>query len=302
MRLPLDTLRTFEIAARTQSFAQAARTLHLTDSAVSHQMKRLEESLGLSLFERQGRTVRLSAQGRLFLGTVESALGTLADSVRVLHRSGSSSGLNTITCSSMFGSKWLSRHLRDFVERHPSIGCNLRLVDNDHVIQDDIDVGILFGRGTWPDYESMLLGRVQLAPVCSPSLFRTRCVPTDPLALVGYPIIHQDDGREWRQWLEAAGVGKLGAFSKHIYCNDTGFAIDLACHGAGITLASDELSSSYVVEGTLVRPFATSVTADGGWYVICSPRCHGQPGVQLFFEWIASHFGAIVPNWDARRQ
>lgn len=297
MRIPLDTLPTFRIAAQSESFSQAARALHLTDSAVSHQIKRLEESLGVSLFERHGRSVRLSPEGRLFLGTVQTTLGALADSVQVLHQSAGSAGTMTITCSSMFGSKWLSRHVRDFVERHPHVGCNLKLVDNGRVShEEDTDIGILFGKGPWPDHVTMLLGQVKLAPVCSAKLFSARGgIPRTILDLVDYPIIHQDDGQEWRQWLEAAGVSGLSAFRKHIYCNDTGFAIDIAYHGGGITLASEELAGSYVKEGSLLRPFAITTEADGGWYVISQRRRYQEPRVQLFFQWMAPYFSSTLP-------
>jgi LysR family glycine cleavage system transcriptional activator len=298
MRIPLDTLPTFRIAAQSESFSQAARALHLTDSAVSHQIKRLEESLGVALFERHGRSVKLSPEGRLFLSTVQSTLGTLADSVLVLHQSAGSAGTITITCSSMFGSKWLSRHLRDFIDRHPHVGCKLKLTDNGRVVEEeDTDVGILFGKGPWPDRVTMLLGQVKLAPVCSPKLFSGRPgIPQSVIELTDYPIIHQDDGLEWRQWLEAAGAPGLGAFRKHIYCNDTGFAIDIAYHGGGITLASEELAGSYVREGTLIRPFSTTSEADGGWYVISNPRRYQEPRVQLFYQWMAPYFSAELPS------
>lgn len=300
MRIPLDTLPAFEIAAETESFAATARRLNLTDSAISHQIKRLEDSLEIALFERHGRAIRLSPEGRLFLSTVQPLLSAVKDSVQVLHRAGSS-GTITITCSSMFGSKWLSRHLRDFIDKHPNVGCNLRLVDNERVAEEeDTDVGILFGRAPWSDRAAMLLGEVNLAPVCSPKLFSDRGgMPRKPLDLIDYPIIHQDDGREWRQWLEAANIPRMGDFKKHIYCNDTGFAIDLAYHGGGITLASEELAGSYIKDGTLIRPFSTTSKADGGWYVISGSKRLAEPRVQLFLRWIASYFGSSVPVDDA---
>jgi len=299
-RIPLDTLPTFRIAAKRESFSRAAKMLHLTDSAVSHQIKRLEESIGVVLFERHGRSVRLSPEGRLFLSTVDSSLGALADSIQVLHQSAGSSGTISVTCSSMFGSKWLSRHLKDFVERHPHVGCNLRLVDNQRVAyEEETDVGILFGKGPWPDRVTMLLGQVNLAPVCSPKLFSARVgMPRNASELTDYPIIHQDDGTEWRRWLRAAGISGMAAFGKHIYCNDTGFAIDLAYHGSGITLASDELAGSYVKEGSLIRPFSITAEADGGWYVISDARRYQESRVQLFFQWIASYFSATLPEVD----
>lgn len=296
MKLPLDTLPAFQIAAQSESFSQAAKALHLTDSAISHQMKRLEEAVGVALFERHGRTVRLSAEGRVFLGTVQTMLGSLDDSVRMMHRSAGLSGTITIACSSMFGSKWLSRHLRDFVERHPQVGCQIKLVDNERVIfEDDADVAVLFGSGPWPNHVVRLLGEVNLAPVCSPRLFSARIgMPRDVKELTDYTIIHQDDGTEWRQWTEAAGLAGLGLFRRHIYCNDTGFAIDLAYHGGGITLASDELADSYVKEGSLIRPFSVTIKANGGWHLISDRRRHQETRVQLFFEWISSYFPRII--------
>lgn len=298
MRFPLDTLHAFEIAAETESFSATARSLNLTDSAISHQIRKLEDSLGTALFERHGRSIRLSTEGKLFLTTVKPLLSAVRDSARVLHRSSASKGVVTIACSSMFGSKWLSRHLPDFFERHANVGCNLKLLDNERVAGEaDADVGIVFSGTTWPDKICIVLGKVGLAPVCSPRLFSDRdALPRKPQDLVEYPMIHGDDGVEWGEWLEKANGPSLSAFERHVYCNDTGFAIDLAYHGGGVTLTSDELAGSYIKDGTLIRPFSTTTKAAGAWYAICSPKRFNEPRVQIFLNWIVGYFGATVPE------
>ncbi|CAN7280556.1 LysR substrate-binding domain-containing protein [Bosea sp. LjRoot9] len=294
--LPLATLRTFEAAARHQSLAKAAVELSLTDSAVSHQLRRLEEALGVDLFEKSGRGVVLSDAGRIFSRTVGTALQDIARTAHSLADADQVGGRLTIACSPMFASKWLAKYLADFCYDHPAIECHIQLVENDRVAEvADADLGIQFGSGSWKAKWSALLEHIAIAPACSPLLFqragRSFARPSD---LQDVMLLHQDDGTEWRRWLAGEGEHDFEIFRRHLYCNDLSIAIDLAAEGAGVVLVSDTLSASHIGEGTLLRPFAGTIQATGGWYVLCDTSRLERSNTRLFLHWLLGRFGQAV--------
>ena len=294
--LPLATLRTFEAAARHQSLTRAALELSLTDSAVSHQLKRLEDSLGVALFERSGRGVVLTDAGRLFARTVSASLQDIARTAHSLADSDQVGGRLTIACSPMFASKWLAKHLAEFCYDHPAIECHIHLVENERVSEvADADLGIQFGRGSWLRKWAMLLEDVVIAPACSPLLFqRTGGSFTRPADLQDVILLHQDDSSEWRRWLADKGEHDFELYRRHIYCSDLSIAIDLAAEGAGVVLVSDTLSTSQISEGRLMRPFVGTIQATGGWYVICDGYKLERSNTRLFLHWVLGRFGKIL--------
>lgn len=294
--LPLATLRTFEVAARHQSLAKAAAELGLTDSAVSHQLRRLEQALGVHLFEKAGRGVVLTQSGRVFARSVGQALQDVARTAASLADADAQGGRLTIACPAMFASKWLAKNLGGFRADHPSIECHIRLVDNERVEDAaEVDIGILFGDGARPGTWSRLLEVVAIAPACSPLLFQgaggTFARARD---LRGVTLLHRDDGAEWRRWLADEGEHDMPSFGPHLYCNDIGILIDLAVEGAGLVLVSDTLSASHVAEGKLLRPFAGVIQATGGWYVVCDAQRLDRPVTRLFLHWLLGRFGRML--------
>jgi len=291
--LPLATLRTFEAAARHQSLAKAAAELSLTDSAVSHQLRRLEEALGVDLFEKAGRGVVLTDAGRIFARSVGAALHDIDRTAHSLADADHVGGRLTIACSPMFASKWLAKNLADFCYDHPGIECHIQLVENDRVADvADADLGIQFGSGSWKAKWSALLENVAIAPACSPLLFRRAghsiAKPSDLRDVI---LIHQDDGSEWRRWLAEEGEHAFESYQRHIYCNDLGIAIDLAAQGAGVVLVSDTLSASHIAEGTLLRPFGGAILATGGWYALCDGYKLERSNTRIFLHWLLGRFG-----------
>lgn len=291
MRLPLEPLRTFDLAARHESFSRAARALHLTDSAVSHQMRRLEEAVGFPLFERRGRRVVLTGAGRLFHRTVHDSLETVSATATLLAaRADELAGPLVIGAPPMFASKWLAPRLAEFARAHPTVDCTVRVLDNDAVATAGVDVGVTFGGGPWPGQWSRILAEVALSPACSPRLFGDRGgVIPDPTALGEVPLLHQDDGTEWRRWFEAAGV-KAPHAARQMHFSDISVAIDVALHGGGMVLVSDVLSSQHVRDGTLVRPFSIRIPAEGQWWVLCDPRRLDLPAVRMALAWLTAQF------------
>lgn len=298
--LPLPTLRTFEAAARHQSLSKAAAELNLTDSAVSHQLRRLEEALGYDLFGKAGRGVILTEAGRAFAKTVAGALQDILAAAIRLSEADQVGGRLDIACPPMFASAWLARHLKDFCRDHPTIECHIRLVENQRVAElGDTDIGITFGPGGWADRWSAQLAHVEITPVCSPTLFQSigRTI-TRPSDLEHSILLHWDDGSEWRRWLSEAGEADVGRTARHLYCSDLAIAIDLAIDGAGVALVSDTLSSADIRKGVLLKPFAFSIDAFGGWHVVCSHAGLRRASARQFLRWLLAAFGREAA-WDA---
>ncbi len=291
--IPLATLKTFEAAARNQSLTKAASELHLTDSAVSHQFRRLEESLGCNLFTKSGRGVVLTDAGRLFARTVSSALQDIQGAALRLIDADNVAGRLTIACPPMFANTWLAKNLIDFCQDHPTLECHIRLVENQRVHElSDVDVGISFGPGGWADRWSSLLAHVQVTPVCSPLLLeRLGSAITRPEDLRNVLLLHWDDGSEWRRWFSEIGSPDVGRETRHLYCSDLGMAIDLALHGTGIALVSDTLSYGDLKRGILFKPFTFSIDVFGGWHVVCNHANLERSSTRLFLRWILRSFG-----------
>ncbi|OBZ95681.1 hypothetical protein ADU59_09935 [Pararhizobium polonicum] len=291
--LPLPTLRTFEATARHQSLSKAAVELHLTDSAVSHQLRRLESALGYDLFSRAGRGVVLTEAGQVFAKTVATALQDIFAAALRLSEAGQEGGKLDIACPPMFAGGWLAKHLKDFCQDHPGVECHIRLSENQRIHEiADIDIGILFGSGGWPDKWSTLLAPVNITPVCSPMLFnRIGKTITKVSDLQDVMLLHWDDGSEWRRWLAEAGAQDPLTYSRGLYCSDLGMAIDLAINGTGMALVSDTLSASDLAAGTLLAPFPFSIDAFGGWHVLCSPASLQRSSTRLFLRWLLGRFG-----------
>lgn len=297
--LPLEALRTFVAAARHESFAQAAAQLNLTPSAVSHQMRKLEEALGMALFEREGRSVRLTVSGASFRKAVEPSLRSINEAAMRLRDDDGMQGPLVIACSSMFANRVLSRHLGRFVEDYPLVECTVISLENEAVLEEkSADLCILSGPNAWPDKWSIELGRLRFAPVCSPSFFGgTAKLPSDPAELMDSVIIHIDDGEEWRRWNKAAGLGANVRPRREIFTNDVGFALEIAAGGGGISLSSDLIAASYLESGRLIRPFATSIDVSGAWHLIAGYDKLAVKRVPAFIRWLAERLQLEEPQF-----
>lgn len=291
--LPLANLRAFEAASRHMSFSRAASELHLSDSAISHQINRLELAIGFELFAKVGRGVQLTDAGRAFADAVGGALQEIYGTALRLSEQKDAGGRLTIRCPPMFASGWLSRNIAGFCDDYPQIECHIQLTGNEATLElADADLGLVFGAGDWPDLRSVLLEDITIGPVCSPVLLsRLEHGLRRPEDLRQVFLLHWDDGSEWRRWLAEAGQPDATAFTRNLYCSDLGAAIDLALHGAGCALASETLTGMNLREGSLIRPFPETINPNGGWYVVTRPANLELARVRLFLHWILNRFG-----------
>src|SRR5213595_3723251 len=202
---PLNAVKAFEAAARSESFTRAAEELHVTPGAVSQQVKALEATLGVRLFNRERQRLVMTEAGREYLAVVRDALDRIAlGTDRLVQRQ--SSGALTVSTSPDFAAKWLVTRLGQFAESYPEI--NLRVAAASHYIdfaREDVDIAIRHGDGNWPGLDVVRLCSERLFPVCSPKLMRGRNRLT-ALDLLEFPLLRLDDGTTWNRWFDAAGV------------------------------------------------------------------------------------------------
>src|SRR5262245_23217906 len=209
-RLPaLNALKAFEAAARHESFTRAAEELCVTQGAVSHQVKALEQELGIKLFNRERQRLVMTGSGREYLAVVRDALDRIAlGTERLLQRR--SSGALTISTSPDFAAKWLVHRLGRFAEACPDI--DLRVSATMHHVdfaREDVDLAVRHGDGSWTGLHVERLCAEQLFPVCSPRLAAARQRLSKPADVLRFPLLHLESSKEWSRWLDAAGVADV---------------------------------------------------------------------------------------------
>src|SRR5215813_7808263 len=206
-RLPhLNALKAFEAAARHESFTRAAEELFVTQGAVSHQVKALEEELGVKLFNRDRQRLVITESGRQYLTILRDAFDRIAlGTERLLERQ--SSGAVTVSTSPDFAAKWLVNRLGRFAEEYPNI--DLRVSATLHHVdfaREDVDLAVRHGDGNWPGLDVVRLSPEQLFAVCSPKLRAGRNRLATPSDVLKFSLIHVDGRKDWSRWLDAAGV------------------------------------------------------------------------------------------------
>jgi LysR family glycine cleavage system transcriptional activator len=298
MRLPpLKAVRYFECAARHLSFTKAADELNVTHSAISHQIKALEEWLGVSLFDRGARSLSLTEAGRRFLPPVRAAFHQLAEASAEMRLFPGGGPLTVSTLPSL-ASKWLVPRLYDFQARHPEIEVRISAIDRlDPVGEGDVDIGIRYGRGAWPGVEAELLLQDEVFPVCSPALMNGTQPLKEPRDLARFSLISDMDWRRaqfdfWPRWLAAAGVPDL-ELKTNLTFNYSNLMIQAAIDGLGIALGNTMLAGDDLKSGRLVQPFPQTVMLETGYYLIYGKGALRQAKVKAFRDWIMGQMTAF---------
>nr|WP_211112265.1 transcriptional regulator GcvA [Azospirillum soli] len=291
---PLNGLRAFEAAARHLSFTKAAEELNVTQSAISHQIRALEDRLGVRLFRRLNQMLVLTDAGQLLLPSVREAFDRLAAGLdRIMGQE--RAGVLTISVSPSFARLWLMTRIGRFRERHPDI--HLRISVSQHDIdfarETDIDLGLRHGLGSWDGLRADRFLTDDVFPVCSPMLLQGANPLTDPTDLRHHVLLNDTQHTYWTDWLPAAGLHDLRP-SAELAFDDIGIAIEAAVNGQGIamgraTLVADELSA-----GRLLRLFGDAVPADFGCYVVCPEETADRPKIAAFRAWIQEEGAAAM--------
>src|SRR5258706_8553816 len=284
---PLNALKAFEAAALRESFTRADEELGVAQGAVSHQVKSLEDTLGIKLFNRERQRLVINDAGREYLNVVRDALDRIAAGTeRVLQRQ--NSGVLTVSTSPDFAAKWLVYRLGRFSEAHPDI--DLRVSATMHhidFVREEVDVAVRHGDGNWSGLDAVRLCTEQLFPVCSPKLMVGRNRITKLADLLKTPLLHLDDSKAWSQWFDAAGVTEPET-SHGLVLNRASMLIDAAVDGQGVALARTTLAAWDLINGRLVRPFDLSLKLSKTYWIVCPKAASTKPKIVTFRDWLFS--------------
>jgi LysR family glycine cleavage system transcriptional activator len=291
-------LRAAEAVARHQSFSRAAIELNLTQTAVSHQIRKLEDLLGTRLFLRTHAAVRLTPAGEEYLAEIRPLIVSLVHaSDRLASRRGAD--VITIGCPGTFLLKCLAARLSGFTARHPAVAVRIRtlspyeLGDPDRIGSfRDLDVTVRYGLGNFPGHEAYKVGDERIFPVCSPHLF-PRSRPPELAELARHtvirtttPLLLRDD---WPLWLETAGVPDLG-FAGEITCDLLYSCFELAIQGMGIVMGRTPVASADLAAGRLIAPFPIQLASASGYHLAIPYTRARNELVILFRDWFLDVF------------
>ena len=281
----LTALRAFEVAARHLSFTRAAEELHVTQAAVSHQIKHLEEQLGVALFRRMNRSLMLSDAGQALLPSATEAFQILAAGVERVSGLGHENRLVVSTIESI-AAEWLVPRLGRFRLRYPEIEVVLSISDALVDFQrDEIDVGIRYGSGGWPKVAAEKLTEESIFPVLAPHLLEDGPALNEPADLRNFTLIHEYGVELWSDWFAAAGVADAGNIKGPVLPHSN-LVLAAVIAGDGVALGRSFLISGDLKNGRLVRPFAVSVTARDAYYLVWPPGTEERLKVRRFRNWL----------------
>jgi len=292
---PLNGLRAFEAAARHLSFTRAAEELHVTQAAISHQVKGLEGRLGMPLFVRLNRALMLTEAGQRLYPPSRDALDQLANAVAAL-QTHDTAGALTVSVLPSFAAKWLVPKISRFQERHPDI--DLRISSSDRVVdlaREGVDVAIRLGDGHWPGLQVERVLKDEMAPVCSPALVPQLQEPAD---LAHATLLHENIMKHeiypgWDVWLKKAGVHGVD-LSRGLDFSHTHILLQAAMDGRGVALGALALAAEDIVAGRLVVPFDLRVSFGYAYYLVYQPATAERPKIKAFREWVIEELAAPV--------
>ena len=280
---PLGTLKSFEAAARHESFTRAAAELHVTPAAVSHQVKALEVSLGRKLFERERKRLVLTDAGREYLTVVQEALDRIALGTERLGKSRAAQIL-VVSATPDFAAKWLVPRLKAFSTSHPGIDLQVsatsKLIDFNDA---HVDVAIRHGLGNWSGLDAVRLSSERLFPVCSPTLLSEHGGISQASDLLKFPLLRLEGWTNWAALFETAGVATREVRGPTI--NQASMLIDAAIEGQGVALARTALASWDLIHGRLVRPLELSMRMRNTYWIVSPKLTARERKVALFRTW-----------------
>ena len=282
---PLNSLRAFEAAARHLSFTRAADELFVTQAAVSHQIKGLEDFLGVQLFIRKNRKLLLTDQGQEYWPKIRDIFEKLAAATEQLKAQGASGALN-ISVVPTFAIVWLVPRLTRFNALYPDIEVRLKATDREvDFFQDDIDVAIYNEKGDYAGMYSETLLNEFLTPMCSPALLDGEKPLTEPDDLRHHMLLHDATTYEWREWLKLAGVKGIDLRKGPVFSHSS-MVMQAAIHGQGVALGHNVLAQPEIEAGRLMCPFDIVLPSDYKYDLVCPEEWAERPKIKAFRDWI----------------
>ncbi|CDG52327.1 LysR family transcriptional regulator [Vreelandella titanicae] len=286
--LPLKALRAFEASARHLSFTRAAEELHVTQAAVSHQVKLLETLLKVPLFKRLPRGLMLTQEGELLLPVLKSSFDQIA---HTLERVGESSYREVLNVGVVgtFAVGWLLPRLGDFQRQYPYVDLRLSTHNNRaDIAGEGLDFAIRFGTGAWHGTAAQPLLPASLSVMCIPDIAARLNTPADVL---GETWLRSYRADEWTEWLLAAGLPRSFPMTNSIVFDSSIAMVEAALQGAGVALAPPLMFPRQLNSGALIQPFDTAVSLGGYWLTRLQtrPETHAMAS---FREWLLTAINA----------
>lgn len=295
---PLNGLRAFEAAARHLSFTRAAEELNVTPAAISHQIKGLEEYLGVLLFRRLTRAVMLTDEAQTVLPLVSEGFDRLTEAVQRLKEI-DGRGILNVTVAPTFAEKWLVRRLAMFSESHPDIDVRVDATNQVRDFdRDNIDIAVRHGPGVYPGMRVERLFGHQVVPVCHPKYLDGPNPLRDPADLRHHTLLHVDWGHvqelrsDWALWLATVGAEGVDTSRGPVFTVEN-MAISAAVQGDGIVLASAYAVERELRDGLLVMPFGRALASKQGFWLVEPEKRIMRPKVEAFRTWILEETRAL---------
>lgn len=285
--LPLNGLRAFEASARHLSFTRAAIELCVTQAAVSQQVKGLEKRLGVSLFQRLPRGLKITAEGEALLPTVTSSFDQMAITLDRIE-AGQVRELLFLGVVGTFAVGWLLPRLKDFQKRHPFI--DVRVSTNNNRVDmaaEGLDFAIRFGQGSWHGTDAFRLFEAPLSPLCTPKLAETLKTPAD---LADATLLRSYRSDEWSTWFAVAGVTPVAQVNAGIVFDTSLGMMEAALQGLGVALAPPSMFSRHLASGAIVQPFPITISLGSYWLT----RLQSKPptsAMSAFSDWMFANIG-----------
>lgn len=309
---PLNSLRAFEAAARHLSFKKAGEELAVTPTAISHQLRGLEEYLGFPLFRRLTRAIELTEAGRAMLPKVREGLECFAAAIENTRQHGLSGRLS-VTSPPAFAARWLIRRLPEFNAVYPEIRLHMTAslaaidpreatgasgMEGLDVRDDETLLSIRFGRGNYAGCRVDRLFSPVYTPVCSPHLMRGARALRTPADLAKHVLLHDETIPElmsrptWAEWLSVAGVSGLDA-DAGMHFSDPSLVLSAAIDGVGVALASKVLIDAELKAGRLVAPFPTVIRRPQAYFLVAPEAVAERPVVRVFRAWLLNEVAGV---------
>ncbi|TZG34127.1 LysR substrate-binding domain-containing protein [Agrobacterium sp. B1(2019)] len=286
--LPLNGLRAFEASARHLSFTRAAIELCVTQAAVSQQVKGLEKRLGVSLFQRLPRGLKITAEGEALLPTVTSSFDQMATTLDRIE-AGQVRELLFLGVVGTFAVGWLLPRLKAFQKQHPFI--DIRVSTNNNRVDmaaEGLDFAIRFGQGSWHGTDAFRLFEAPLSPLCAPKLAETLKKPAD---LMEATLLRSYRADEWSNWFAAAGVIPAAQVNAGIVFDTSLGMMEAALQGLGVALAPPSMFSRHLASGAIIQPFPVTISLGSYWLTRLQSK-PPTPAMQAFSDWMFDSIGA----------
>ncbi|GAC18908.1 LysR substrate-binding domain-containing protein [Paraglaciecola arctica] len=282
--LPLASLRAFESAAQHLHMGKAGSELGVTQGAISHQVRLLEERLGVSLFSRAHNTLALTPAGIRLLTAVSQGLDLIVDGARNLDPQNINGSL-VIGCTETIATSWAAQHICSFYEKYPEITITVAEIQPlQKVIPHDIDIAICYGKPQTDERLLTKIGAPTLFPVCSPTLLNQGRQRMRAQELSSFTLIH--DGQvSWMRWMEQYGVD-ITSIDSNIYFPSTSQAIRAATLGAGVALSNTLETQQFIIDGQLVKLFDKPIDEEHSYYLMSPAQRNNTTKIKIFMEWI----------------